>query len=209
MNKKKIFKDEFKKNKYKYMFLITIVIIGFISGIICSNILSYNDQKEITEIVKTYFINLKNGEEINYFNNFLNNTLVNYFYMILLFIFSLSIIGIILNIFILYFKSFILGFSIGIIINIYSFKGIIFGILYLFPHQIINLIIYILLSFYGILLSIRLFKSLFMHKNFNSKEFMKKYFKVLAFSFIVLLISSLYETFFYDFIMKVFTFLII
>ena len=139
MNKKKI-KDELKKNKYKYAFLITIIIVGFISGIICSNILSYNDQKEISEIVKTYFINLKNGEEINYFNNLLNNTLVNYFYLVLLFVFGLSIIGIILNPFILYFKSFILGFSVGIVINIYSFKGIVFGILYLFPHQIINLI---------------------------------------------------------------------
>lgn len=207
MNKKKI-KDELKKNKYKYAFLITIIIVGFITGIICSNILSYNDQKEISEIVKTYFINLKNGKEINYFNNLLNNTLVNYFYLVLLFVFGLSIIGIILNPFILYFKSFILGFSVGIVINIYSFKGIVFGILYLFPHQIINLITYILLSFYGIKLSIRLFKSLFLRKTCNYQEFMKKYFKVLGLSCGVLLISSLYETFFYDFIMKVFTFLI-
>ena len=59
MNKKKIFSQEFKKNKYKYIFLITIVVLGFITGIIFSNILSYNDQKEISEIVKNYFLNIK------------------------------------------------------------------------------------------------------------------------------------------------------
>lgn len=208
MNKNKIFKQEFKKNKYKYIFLITIVILGFVTGIIFSNILSYNDKKEISSLVETYFLNLKNGEEINYLGNFINTLGTNYLYMLLLFIFGLSIIGIILNPFILYFKSFITGFSVGIIISIYSFKGIILGILYIFPHQIINLIIYILLSYYGINLGVKLFKSLFLKKSFNSSEFMKKYAKVLMFSGIVLLLSSLYETFFNDFIMKVFTFLI-
>lgn len=208
MNQKKIFTSNLKKNKYKYIFLITIVVLGFITGIIFSNILSYNDKKEISSVVETYFINLKNGEEINYLGNFFNTLGTNYFYALLFFIFGLSIIGIILNPFILYFKSFITGFSVGIIISIYSLKGIILGILYIFPHQIINLIVYILLSYYGISLGIKLFKSLFLRKSFNSNEFMKKYAKILGLSLIILLISSLYETFFNDFIMKVFTFLI-
>ena len=37
----KIFNQEFKRNKYKYIFLLTIVVLGFISGIVFSNILSY------------------------------------------------------------------------------------------------------------------------------------------------------------------------
>ena len=208
MNKKKIFSQEFKKNKYKYIFLITIVVLGFITGIVFSNILSYNDKKEISEIVKNYFLNIKNNEEVNYLSNFISTLGINFIYMILLFIFSLSIVGIILNPFILYFKSFITGFSVGIIISVYSFKGIIGGILYLFPHQVLNIIVYILLTYYGINLGIRLFKSIFLKKTFNSSEFMKKYFKILGLSSIVLLISSIYETFLADFIMKVFTFFI-
>lgn len=206
-NTKKI-GQEFKKNKYKYFFLITIIILGFFSGIILSNILSYNDKMEIGELVEGYFMNLKENTEINYLSNFLNNFSIDFTYLFLLFIFGLSIIGIVLNPFILYFKSFITGFSVGIIISIYSFKGIIGGILYIFPHQIINIIVYLLLSYYGMNLSIKLFKSLFLKKQFQTSEFMKKYFKILGLSSIVLLISSLYETFLADFIMKVFTFLI-
>lgn len=208
MKNKKIFRQEFKKNKYKYIFLITIIILGFLSGIILSNILSYNDKKEIATIVEEYFLNLKENTEINYISNFINNLNVNFIYLLLLFIFGLSIIGVILNPFILYFKSFILGLSVGIIISIYRFKGIIGGILYIFPHQIINIIVYLLLSYYGISLSIKLFKSLFLKKTFNSSEFMKKYFKIVGLSSFVLLISTLYETFLADFIMKLFTFLI-
>lgn len=208
MNKKKIFKQEFKKNKYKYMFLITIIILGFLTGIIFSNILSYNDFKEVSLSVENYFLGIKDNTDINYLNNFFNVFGINFFYLLLLFISGVSIIGVILNPFILYFKSFIIGFSTGIIISIYSFKGIIGAILFIFPHQLINIIIYLLLSYYGINLSIKLFKSLFLKKSFNSNEFMKKYFKILGLSSLILLISSLYETFLADFIMKVFTFLI-
>ena len=203
--KKKNFWQELKKNKYKYLFLITIIILGFLSGIVLANILSYNDKKGVGEIVETYFLNLKNNESINYIGNFLNNLGVNFFYLLLLFIFGISIIGIVLNPFILYFKSLITGFSVGIIISLYSFKGILGGILYLFPTQLLNLLIYMLVSFYGINLSIRLFKVLFLRKNINNNEFMKKYFQVLLFSSIVLLISTLYETFLADFVMKFFT----
>lgn len=206
--KKKEMQNEFKKYKYKYLFLITIVILGFLSGIIFSNILSYSDFKEVSSVVKDYFLNLKSNVEINYLGNFINAISVNSLYLILLFVFGLSIIGIILNPFILYFKSLVLGFSVGIIISIYGFAGIPLAIFYIFPHQILNMIIYVLMAFYGMNLAIKLFKSLFLRKSSNYTEFMRKYLKVLGLSFLVLLVSALYETFLADFIMKFFTFLI-
>lgn len=203
---KNAFQKEIQKNKYKYIFLLTIILIGFISGIIFSNILSYNDHQEISNTLKDYFLGIKNNQSINYLGNFLNIFSVNYLYMLLIWIFGLSIIGIILNPFILYFKSFVIGFSVGIIISIYSYLGILGSLLYLFPHLLINLLVYTLLSFYGIKLSIKLFKALFLHKNFNFQELVKKYLKILGLASIILLITTLYETFLADFVMKIFTF---
>ena len=203
---KNAFQKEIQKNKYKYIFLLTIILIGFISGIIFSNILSYNDHQEISNTLKDYFLGIKNNQSINYLGNFLNIFSVNYLYMLLIWIFGLSIIGIILNPFILYFKSFIIGFSVGIIISVYSYLGILGSLLYLFPHLLINLLVYTLLSFYGIKLSIKLFKALFLHKNFNFQELVKKYLKILGLASIILLITTLYETFLADFVMKIFTF---
>ncbi len=204
-NKKQIILKEIQKNKYKYIFLLTIVLIGFITGFIFSNILSYNDHQVISEVLKKYFSGIKNNLDINYLGNFLNTFSINYLYMILIWVFGISIIGIILNPFILYFKSFIIGFSCGIIISVYSYLGILGSILYIFPHLLINLIIYILLSFYGMKLSILLFKSLFLKKQFNFPDFMKKYLKILLFSGVILLISAIYETFLSNFVMKLFT----
>ena len=201
-------RKELKKNKYKYILLITIIIIGIISGFILANILSFNDKKIISSEVGEYLINLKNGNNFGNFNNIINSFSINILYLLIIFIFSLSVIGIIFNPIILYFKSFIVGFSIGIMINIYSFTGILFGIFSVFPHQIVNLVIYLFVSFYGMKLSINLFKLIFLKKKFDFSSFMAKYLKVMLFSVVILIISSIYEVFLGDFILKVFTFLL-
>ncbi len=206
--KKIVFKENVAKYKYKYLFLLIVVLIGFIFGIIFSNVLSYNDKKEISEIIVDFFTNLKNGTSINYLSNFLTNLGTNFLYLILIFIFGISIIGLVLNPFILYIKSFIIGFSVGSIIVAFSFRGIPLSILFIFPHHILNMIIYILMSFYGMNLSLKLFKSLFLKKSFNHTLFMKKYLKVFLISSIVIFISTLYETFLSDFVLNLFTFLI-
>lgn len=196
------------KEKKKYIFLISITVIGIIIGVIFSNILSDNDKILVEEKLTTFFINIKNNKDINYLSNFLNSFLNNTGTLLLIWILGLSIIGLILNNFILIFKSFVVGFGIGSIINIYLYKGIIGAILYIFPHILINFFVFIILIYYANNFSIKLFKSLFLKKEFKFNEIMKKYFKILLYGFILLLISSLLETFLSPFIIKLFTFMI-
>ena len=64
------------------------------------------------------------------------------------------------------------------------------------------------MSYYGIMLSIKLFRLLFFKEQFNINVFRKKYFKILIINFFILVISAFYETFLGDLILKLFTFLI-
>lgn len=203
--KKKFNYSSIKANKHKYLFLIVLVIIGIISGIIFSNIITYNDQMIVNEKMTEYFNNIKENTQINYWGNFFNSLNVNFFYMLCIWIFGLSIIGIIINIFILFFKSFILGFTIGSFIMVYGYKGIL-GLSLYSLHHLLNIIIYILLTYYAINFSYKLFKSLFLKKQIKFTGIMQKYIRILVFSSIILLISSIYETFLLNFILKIFTF---
>lgn len=196
------------KAKRKYVFLITIVVIGLIGGIIFSNILNTSDEKLVYDKLTTYFLNIKNGIQIDYWQTLLNSIKNNMFLLIIVWIFGLSIIGIIFNAFILFFKSFVLGFSIGSIINIYLYKGIILSIVYIFPHFIINTIILLLLVYYANNFSIKLFNLLFLKKDIKFHDIMKRYFKIFVICLGAFSISSLIETFFSPFFIKLFTFLI-
>lgn len=196
------------KEKKKYLFLISITLIGIIIGIVFSNIINDNDKLLVEEKLTTFFLNIKNNKDINYLSNFLNSFLNNTSSLIIIWIFGLSIIGLILNNFILFFKGFTLGFGIGSIINIYLYKGILGSILYVFPHMLINLFVFIVLIYYANNFSIKLFKTLFLKKEIKFNEIMKKYSKILLYGFGLLLVSSFIETFISPYIIKIFTFML-
>lgn len=194
--------------KKKYLFLVIIVIIGIVTGIIFSNIININDQKLVYDKVTNYFMNIKSGFSIDYFQTFINSFKNNILFLVLIWVLGLSIIGLFLNNLLLFFKSFVLGFGIGSIINIYLYKGIILALVYIFPHFILNILFLVFLIYHANNFSLKLFNLLFLKKDVKFNLLMKRYFKIFVIGIVSFFISSLIETFFSPFFIKVFTFLI-
>ena len=196
------------KLKKKYLFLLIIVIIGIVMGLLFANILSADDQKIVYVKLTDFFNNIKNDIPIDYVNNLLSSIKTNVIYLGCIMVFGISIIGLVLNNFILFFKSFVLGFSIGSIISIYLYQGLVLSFIYCFPSFIINLLIFLIAVYYAHDFALNLFEVLFRKKNFNFELYIKKYFKIFAILLIILIISSLFETFLTPFLLKLFSFLI-
>ena len=196
------------KIKKKYLYLLIIVITGIIVGIIFSNILSNEDNKLVYSKITNYFNNIKNDVPINYLKNLSSSLKNNYLCLIAIWIFGLSIIGLLLNNFIIFFKSFVLGFSIGSIINIYFYGGLVLSFFYIFPALIINILVFLMMTYYANNFSLKLFDVIFRKKEFKLSLFMKKYTKILGIFIIILTISSLIETFIMPFFIKLFSFII-
>ena len=196
------------KIKKKYLYLLIIVITGIIVGIIFSNILSNEDNKLVYSKITNYFNNIKNDVPINYLKNLSSSLKNNYLCLIAIWIFGLSIIGLLLNNFIIFFKSFVLGFSIGSIINIYFYGGLVLSFFYIFPALIINILVFLMMTYYANNFSLKLFDVIFRKKEFKLSLFMKKYAKILGIFIIILTISSLIETFIMPFFIKLFSFII-
>ncbi len=192
------------KQKKKYVFLIGLAIIGIISGFIFSFIISKGDKLLVESSISKYIYNINNNN-INYYKTFINSFSSSFLYTILIWILGISIIGIPIILFLLFLKGFILGFSIGSIINIYKIKGILGAILYIFPHHIIIMIIYILLSYFAFTFSKKLFNYLFLKQEENLKKYARKYLKVLLIAFVVILVCSIIETFLSPILFKLFT----
>ena len=196
------------KLKKKYLFLIIIVIIGFIMGILFSNILNAEDTKLVNTKITQYFNNLAKDVPINYLDNLFSSIKNNILYLVTIWILGLSIIGLVLNNFILFFKSFIIGFSVGSIINIYFYSGIVLSFFYIFPAFLINLFILTIMTYYANDFSLKLFNTIFRKENIKFNLLIKKYIKILGIFTIILLASSIIETFINPFFLKLFTFLI-
>lgn len=189
-------------NKKINLFVIFIIILGIISGTIFLVILNKNDRNLVIDQI-TNFMNNINNNEINNSVALKNALIENGLFIIITWIFGMSMIGIIFNIFFVYLKGFVIGFSISSFFLVYKYKGLLSAFIYIFPTSIINIIITLMIGVYSILFVINLWKIIFVRdKSVNMKQFLKKYFLILIITIILCLISSITESYLIPSILK-------
>lgn len=190
-------------NKKVNLFVIFIVILGIISGSLFLMVLNDNDKSEVINEISTFMANI-NTNNINNLNSFKNSLIEGMILIILSWILGMSIIGVIFNIFFIYMKSFIIGFSISSFILVYKYKGILSSLIYVIPSQLINILIILILGVYTLLFSKYLFKMIFLKdKTVNLGKFFKKYVLVFGICIILCVISALCEAYLLPSLLKV------
>lgn len=199
--KKKMFisKNKTQNQKKLYIFLIGLAILAFIFG--CLFILMISDDSVIM---------IKNNL-VNYFENavssvplFFRSLFSNFIYLIIIWILGISIIGIPIILFMFLFKSFLFGFSLSSIVSSFGFKGILLSFIQLIPHKFTFLCVLLLITFYSISFSLKIFKNFFLKRPINFRDSMNKYIKILFLSLIITLFISLYEGFVANYLVNFF-----
>ncbi len=182
------------KQKKIYLVFISMIILSILFGFFFYFIISDSNKLLVINIQKEYFNGISSNN-INYLSSFFNSILSNSLYIFLIFILGLSVVGFVFIIGIVLIKSFILGFTISSIIGTFGLKGILLSFIYIFPHQILFLIILLLMCYYGCSFCYRLFRNLFVRTIVNFKSIKDKYLKVFGVSILGGIICSLYEVF--------------
>ena len=183
------------------LFVFSVLIIGIISGSIFLILTNTTDKNSIIERITHFFKSISD----NSLNNGLalkNSLVINYIFIFSIWIFGLSIIGVIINIFLTYIKGFLVGFSISAIFLTYKYKGILPALLYTFPIQLINIMIIVTLTTNSIYFGINLLKIITSKKPTTNRLMLKKYSKFLMISIILSFISSILEVYLFPKILK-------
>ena len=176
--------------------LIKINILSLISiilGILYIAIISKSNKELINTTLNSFFTQIDKNN-INYTSSFINSFLSYTLSGLFIWILGISVIGIPIILIFLFYKSFILGFSISSLIYFYKLKGIIAAIIYIIP-LLFSLLVFIILSFFSIRYSKKLIKVIFYKQDYTFRSLTRKYLKVLIIGEICLIICSLIETF--------------
>lgn len=184
-----------KKLKDKKQFIIIFVIctVAFIIGVLLPSILNEENRKIIQTSLNSFFDTIKNNQlKTNelLFKILTSNIIID----LILWLLGISIIGIPIVIILLGYKSLSLGFTISSIISTYKLNGVIKALIYIVPN-IINLFIFFVISYYSISFSLMLFNYLFRKKEYNKRIIVNRYLKLLVISIIILIFSSVIETY--------------
>lgn len=199
--KKKIFysKRNTQNQKLLYLILIGLALLALIIGIIFIFTISKGNQETIKEAINTYY-----KESSLTLSSFFRVLFNNYTYILLIWILGISVIGIPIVLAMFLFKSFLLGFSLSSIFYTFKFKGILVTIFNLIPSKLLFLIVLLLITFYSISFSVKLYKHLFLRKPINFRDSMNKYLKVLLISLVVTIFISLFESFISIYLLNLF-----
>lgn len=193
--------DAAKKERKKIIFLIVLALIGITMGSIFTTMLSQNDKVLAQTYIKDFITNINNNK-LNYLDSFKSAFMSNVILILTIWILGISIIGIPVNIFIYFVKTFVIGFSLSAFILTYNVKGCLLGLIYIFPHHIINIAIYILLLMFSLNFSLKILKSLKSKKQMSLILTFNRYIVILVFTLIVTLLTTLTEVFVTPFIIK-------
>ena len=202
LKKKLKFTELVLPNKRLNYFVGTVLLLGILSGSIFLMISSSGDKKSVMDSISLFFSNV-NENKINSGLAFRNSLIINYLFIFIVFICGLSMIGVFFNIFILYLKGFLVGFSISSIFLTYHFKGIVGVLVYVVPSQLINLFLLFLLTVYSLMFSWYLIKMIFFKKG-RERSSLKRYFVIFVFCILFSFLSSVLEVYVFPKVLKLF-----
>lgn len=188
-------------DKRYVLFCLILVILGIVCGSLFIVILNSSDKSLVIEYIETFIDTIKNNN-FNYIDTLKNTLIINYLVIFIISILGFTYFLVPLNILILFYKSFVIGFSLSSFILVYKIKGLLLSIVYIFPHLIINILLFSLLIAFTLKLSIKMINSIIKKKDINMRVYFNKYLYTGLFIFIVLTISSLYESFASPFLLK-------
>lgn len=181
-------------NKKINIFVIIVLFLGVIAGSIFATIISINDKTLVIDKIKLFIDNI-NSNSLDSILIFKNSITINYIYVLLIWVLGMTIIGIIINIFLVFLKGFIFSFSIGSFILTYGYKGITLSLLYLIFGQLLNIMVILIIAIYSIMFTMKLLTLIIKNNNLNITRFFKNYGLILLIVIILSAISALSEAF--------------
>lgn len=190
-----------KFDKRYVFFCMILVILGIISGSLFIVILKGTDKNLVIEYIENFIDTIKNNN-FDYIDTLKNTLIINYLVVIIISIIGFTYFLTPINILILFYKSFIIGFSLSSFILTYKIKGLVLSIVYIFPHLILNILLFSILTAFTLKLSIKMINHIIKKKEVNMRLYFNKYLYTSLFIIILITFTSLYESFIAPYLLK-------
>ena len=201
---KKIWDKTFTKihtNKRMLVFLFTLLFMAVLFGSFFATKLGQNDLNEIKTSLESFFTMTKQNQ-LQPIQAFFQTFGANISFAIAIWILGISVIGAPLMIVLFFMKAFTLGFTIASLIKIYHMKGLLYSFIYVFPHQVINLLVFTFFIMFSMSLPITLFQALIKKKTVDFSKIVNRYLFVLVFTVVILIITALLEIYLMPFLFR-------
>lgn len=153
-----------KEHATIYLFMIILFLTGIVFGAIIVNSMSFIQKQDLFFYLERFFGQIIDKEHIASGDILKESFLYHAKYLLLLFIFGLSVIGLPIVWILLFLKGLVVGFSVGFIVNQLGMKGFLLASLSIAPQNLLVIPIYIIAGSLAMIFSLQLLNKLFSRK---------------------------------------------
>ncbi|MDL2280875.1 stage II sporulation protein M [Selenomonadales bacterium OttesenSCG-928-I06] len=149
-----------RANVVSYFFIILIFVIGIALGSLAAKALPGEQKIELINYLNVFFEGLISNDKnlIDTQSAFWSVLLNNVKTLGLIFILGFTIIGMPFILFIILMRGFIIGFTVGFLVNEFVFKGLLFAALAVLPHNFLLVPVFLATAVSAITFSLMLLK---------------------------------------------------
>jgi stage II sporulation protein M len=202
VNRNLTMKQYMKENLPLFIFVSVLFIIGVVFGAVMVNALSLEQKTEMTRHLGSFFHEINDGVEMDNQQSFTQAFGMHMKWILLIWLFGLSIIGLPLILVLDFLKGVLIGFTVGYLVGQMSWKGMLFALVAVVPQNLIVIPAILFCSVAATSFSIYMIKHRIMSRNGNIYQPFMRYTTITLTMGGFLLIAALLEGYFSQYMMK-------
>jgi stage II sporulation protein M len=164
MNGNQTMKQFMKENLSLYVFVSVLFVIGVVFGAVMVNALSLEQKQEMSRHLGNFFQEVNGGMEVESGHSFQEAFGMHMKWILLIWLFGLSIIGLPLILILDFLKGVLIGFTVGYLVGQLSWKGMLFALVSVAPQNVIIIPALLICSVSAMAFSIYMIKNRFIQR---------------------------------------------
>jgi stage II sporulation protein M len=196
MNGNQTMKQFMKENVSLFVFVSVLFVIGVVFGAVMVNALSLEQKQEMSRHLGSFFQEVNGGMEVDKGLSFQQSFGMHMKWILLIWLFGLSIIGLPLILILDFLKGVLIGFTVGYLIGQLSWKGMLFAFVSVAPQNLIIIPSLLICSVSAVAFSIYMIKNRFIQRKGSMYQPFMRYTSITLLMGVLLLGAAVWEGYF-------------
>lgn len=190
-----LLKKHIKENLFIYFLCFFCLLIGISIGAFTIKVVDLHQKQELIAYLKGFF-RLLDEPGLRGIDIFKESIINNGQLLLLSWFMGLIIIGIPVVLLVIIFKGFVIGFTVGLIIDEFRFYGVLLFILGIFPQNLLFIPAFLMATVTSIVFSITVIKAkIKKNKSFKFSKLFLTYTSIYLVIMLIIIVGSLLESF--------------
>ncbi|CAM2806036.1 stage II sporulation protein M [Paenibacillus sediminis] len=188
-------RNSFKDQTSLYIFVSVLFLVGVVFGALMVNALSLEQQQDLGRYLGNFFVTVDQGLNPVQQEAYWDIALAHLKWIGLIWILGFSVIGLPVILILDFLKGVLIGFTVGYLVGQYSWKGLLFALVAVAPHNFIIIPVFIISSVCAMTFSLYIIKNrVLMQKHGSIKQPFMSYTGLTAAMMLMILAVSTFET---------------